>query len=110
MILQLLCSRTERHGEESETHKSKPLVLQMQTGMIPVCLTSVEAEETLVAKHLLGAIEAILVHQLSDKGPRGPLVLHTGLHQVNGVDCRRSRGYANRTHAQIHHLKCIGML
>lgn len=80
----------------------------MQTGMIPACLTSVEAEETLVAKHLLGTIEAVLVHQLSDKGPRGPLVLHTGLHQVNGVDCRRSRGYANAHMLRFIILNALG--
>lgn len=53
--------------------------------------TSIEAEEALVAKHLLSTIEAVLIHQLSDKGSSGPLVLHAGLHQVDGVHSCRSR-------------------
>lgn len=54
--------------------------------------TSIEAEEALVAKHLLSTVEAVLIHQLSHKGSSGPLVLHAGLHQVDGVHSRGSRG------------------
>lgn len=54
--------------------------------MLFVFLTSVEAEEALVAEDLLGAVEAVLVHQLPDQGAGGALVLHAGLDQVDGVD------------------------
>lgn len=64
--------------------------------------TSVEAEEALVAKHLLGAVEAVLIHQLPDKGSSGPLVLHAGLHQVDGVHSRCSRGCGD-TQTQTEH-------
>lgn len=56
-------------------------------------VTSVEAEETLVTQNFLGAVEAVLVHELSYKGASGALVLHPRLHQVYGVHCCRSRGY-----------------
>lgn len=42
--------------------------------------TSVEAEEALIAKHLLCTVEAVLIHQLSHEGSCGSLVLHTSLH------------------------------
>lgn len=74
--------------------------------------TSVEAKEALIAKHLLSAVKAVLVHELSNKGTRGPLVLHTSLHQVDRVNCRRSRSCANvhkirlnRIH-QIKYMRC----
>lgn len=52
----------------------------------PRRVTSVEPEEALVAENLLGAVEAVLVHQLPYEGARGALVLHARLHQVDGVD------------------------
>lgn len=63
----------------------------------PFWLTSIEAEEALIAKHLLGTVKAVLVHQFSDEGSGGPLVLHAGLHQVDGVDRRRARSCDKRT-------------
>lgn len=51
-----------------------------------ISLTSVEAEEALVAEDLLGAVEAVLVHQLPDQRAGGALVLHARLDQVDGVD------------------------
>lgn len=57
--------------------------------------TSVEAEEALIAKHLLCTVKAVLVHQLPHEGARGPLVLHTSLHQVDGVHGRGSRCCGN---------------
>lgn len=54
--------------------------------------TSVESKDALVTQHLLRAVEAVLVHQLSHKGACGALVLHARLHQVDGVDSRSARG------------------
>lgn len=68
---------------------------------LPFWPTSIEAEEALVAKHLLSTVKAVLIHQLSNKGSCGSLVLHTSLHQVDGVNSRRSRSYVN-THTPPH--------
>lgn len=48
-------------------------------------LTSVEAEKALVAYDLLETVNAVLVHQLFHEGTWRTLVLHAGLHQVDGV-------------------------
>lgn len=55
--------------------------------------TSVESKEALVTEHLLCAVKAVLVHQLSNKGSCGALVLHARLHQVDGVDSRSAGGW-----------------
>lgn len=59
------------------------------------CITSVEAKEALVAEDLLGAVEAVLVHQLPDQGAGGALVLHARLDQVDGVDGGGPGGWGN---------------
>jgi len=79
------------------------------------CPTPVEAGEALVAQHLLGAVEAVLVHELAHEGARGTLVLHAGLHQVDGVHSRGARGCAEthgqgETHAHTHtHTSLTGL-
>lgn len=69
--------------------------------------TSVEAEEALIAEHLLRTVKAVLVHQLPHKGPCGSLVLHTSLHQVDRVDGRRSGCYGNTNQAKLNQLKSL---
>lgn len=64
-------------------------------------ITSVESEEALVAEHLLCAVEAVLVHQLSNKGARGALVLHARLHQVDGVDSCSPGGWKTHILAEV---------
>lgn len=59
-------------------------------------LTSVKAEDTLVAHHLLEAVDAVLVHELSHQGATAPLVLHTCLHQIDGVHCCGTDSYRER--------------
>lgn len=65
--------------------------------------TSVEAEETLIAQDFLGTVEAVLVHELSNKGASRALVLHPRLHQVDRVHRSRSRRY---THTKAQIIQC----
>lgn len=64
-------------------------------------LTSVESKEALVAQHLLCTVEAALVHQLPHEGARGALVLHAGLHQVDGIHSCGAGGYKAKTFITI---------
>lgn len=64
-------------------------------------VTSVESKEALVTQHLLGTIEAVLVHQFSYKGTGGALVLHTCLHQVDGIHSCGTGGYDINTHTEV---------
>lgn len=69
-ILKLESKRTETLHQKSE---------RCHMGALSFHPTSVEAEEALVAKHLLCTVEAVLIHQLSHKGSSRSLVLHTSL-------------------------------
>lgn len=60
-------------------------------------LTSVKAKEALVAHHLLEAVEAALVHELSNQGAAAPLVLHASFHQIDGVHCCGAHSYRENT-------------
>lgn len=66
-----------------------------------VSCTSVETEESLVPEHLFGTIEAVLIHELSHKGASGSLVLHSCLHQIDGVHRRGTRGWKHKAHEII---------
>lgn len=59
-------------------------------------LTSVKAKDALIAHHLLEAVEAVLVHELSHQGAAAPLVLHACLHQIDGVHCCSTDSYRER--------------
>lgn len=76
----------------------KRLLVGGAYGICDKICTSVESEEALVAEHLLCTVEAVLVHQLSNKGARGALVLHARLHQVDGVDSCSPGGW--KTHSR----------
>lgn len=76
--------KQQPRGEEKRAESNQERTVSVRT--------SVEAKEAFVAQHLLGTVKAVLVHELSYEGAGGALVLHTGLHQVNGVHSRRTRG------------------
>lgn len=65
--------------------------------------TSVETKESLISENLLGTIKAVLIHELSYKGPSGSLILHSCLHQIDGVHsrgtrcCKRAQAYITNT-------------
>lgn len=82
---------TDTMNEQNKRHQI--------AGVVAFRPTSIEAEEALVTKHLLSTVKAVLVHQLSNKRSSGPLVLHTSLHQVDGIHSRRSGSYTN---ANVH--------
>lgn len=64
--------------------------------------TSIKAKESLVSQDFLGAVKAVLVHELSYEGSSGALVLHAGLDQVYGVHSCGPSGYKH-----THRLNCI---
>lgn len=70
-------------------------------------LTSVETEEALVAHDLLEAVKAVLVHQLIHEGTWRTLVLHAGLHQVDGVHGGGTHGCHERKFVTIWKSKTV---
>lgn len=55
------------------------------TGPLCAALTSVQPKEAFVAEHLLKAVKAVFIHELSHERARGALVLHSSLYQVDGI-------------------------
>lgn len=66
---------------ESAAGEIKSLTLAAE-----VCvLTPIESKEALVTQDFLKTVKAVFVHQLPDNRARAPLVLHPGLHQIDGI-------------------------
>lgn len=61
--------------------------------------TRVQTAETLVADDLLEAVDTVLVELLTDNG--ATLVLHAGLHQINGVHHEGTEGTSDRAEHEV---------